>query len=57
MELSDNILRDKYLSNNLNRMTNLILSLSNVMSAVYSGFNEGWKLVQIQHVHVTDVDE
>ena len=40
-DIFNTILKDKEMLKNLRRMTDLLLSLSNITKAVYSGFHEG----------------
>jgi len=58
-DISKTILKNKDMSKNLRRMTDLLLSLSNITKAVYPGFREGRKLLQMQPVqaHVRDLSD
>ena len=58
-DISTNILKDKDMLKNLGRVTDLLLSLSNITKAVFLGFYKGQKLLQIQliQVHVWDLSD
>ena len=64
-DISTTILKDKEMSKNLRRMTDLLLRLSNIIKAIYPRFHEGKKLSQMQlmeaHVQgssdLKDIDE
>ena len=49
-DISKTIFKDKEMPKNLRRMTNLLLSLSNISRAVYPEFHESQKLLQIQSI-------
>ena len=58
-DISKTILKDQKMSKNLRRMTDLLLSLSNIAKLVYPGFHEGQKLLQVQLIqaHVPDLSD
>ena len=58
-DISRTILKNKEMSKNLRRKTDLLLSLSNISKAVYPEFHEGPKLLQIQLIqaHVWDLSD
>ena len=58
-DISKTILKDKEVSKNLRRMTDLLLSLSSVTKVVYPGFHAGQKLLQIQLIpaHAQDLSD
>ena len=46
-DISITVLKDKEMSKNQRRMTNLLLSIGNISKAMYPGFHKGRKLLQI----------
>ena len=57
--ISKTILKDKEMSKNLRRMTDILLNLSNITKAAYPGFCKGHQLLQIQLIqaHVWDLSD
>ena len=59
--ISDTIFKGKDLTECLHRMANLLLSLINIISAIYPGVHEGRKLMQIHLIqaqvwHLSDLE-
>ena len=58
-DISKTILKNKEMSKNLLRMTDLLISLSNITKAVYPGFCKDQKLLKVQLIqaHVRDLSD